>query len=314
MNPLLKTIAIALLGLGVFSVPLFAAMPDVPYGANYGQEMATPGTLNYVEGSAHLEGRLLNNRNLENIAMEPGQVLTTQTGKAEVLLTPGVFLRVDDHSAVKMISPGIANTQVELVHGELAVEVDEIHAQNDLQILDGNVNTQLVKKGFYEFMANPAKVLVFSGQAEVEARDGKYQKVKGRHEMALVPDARLKSVKFNINDAKDQLYRWSKLRSKYQAEAYNQMYGEYGGWDGYGPGWYWNPYMMGFAYGGGPFWNPFGWGFGYDPGYWGSGWGGGPWWGPTFFGGGFHGGGFHGGGFHGGGFHGGGFHGGGGRR
>ncbi len=307
MRTLSKAIPIVLLGLGVSCIPVFAAMPDVPDTANYGQEMPLPGTLNYVEGTAHLEGRLLNDRNLGSISMEPGQVLATQTGKAEILLTPGVFLRVNDHSAVRMISPDIVHTQVELVRGEAGVEVDQIHPQNDLEIVDGGFNTQLVKKGFYEFTAYPARVLVFSGQAEVEVRDGRYKKVKGSHEMAMTPGATPRAVKFNVDDAKDELYNWSKLRSQYEAEAYSQMEGEYGGWGGYYPGWYWDPYMMGFAYGGGPFWNPFGWGLypwgGFYGGYYG------------FRGGGFYGGrAFGGGGFHGGGFGGGGFHGGGGRR
>lgn len=326
MRAQLKTIPIILLGLAVLSLPVSAASPDVPGGTSYGQEIPNPGTLNYVEGTAHLQGRLLKNSNVGSATMAPGQVLSTQKGKAEILLIPGVYLRVSDHSAVKMISPDITNTRVELVRGEAGVEVDEIHSQNNLVIVNKGVNTQLVKRGFYEFIANPPRVLVFSGQAEVEARDGKYKKVKGHHEMALAAGAKLKARKFNVKDAKDELYRWSKLRSQYEAEAYKQMEGEYGGWNGYYPGWYWNPYMMGFAYGGGPFWSPFGWGlgYGYYPGYWG-GWYGSPWWGSGigFYGGGVYGGrdfdhdglGFRGGGFHGRGFHGGlhggeGFHGG----
>ncbi len=307
MRSLFRTFLIIFLGLGVLSLPLFAASPDVPDGANYGQETANPGTLNYVEGTAHLEGRLLKNSNVGGVTMEPGQVLTTQNGRAEILLMPGVYLRVGDHSAVKMISPDITFTQVKLVRGEAGVEVDETYKGNDLGIVDGNVSTWLIKKGFYEFTTNPARVRVFKGEAAVEVRDGKYKKVKSHHEMALAEGARQKARNFNVNDAQDELYQWSKLRSQYQAEAYNQMQGEYGGWDGYGPGWYWNPYMMGFAYGGGPFWSPFGWG----PGYWGGwGWGGwgwgGPWWGPGF---GFYGSGFY-PGFYGGGFYGGGFYGG----
>jgi len=38
-------------------------------------------------------------------------------GKAEILLTPGAFLRVGGDSAVKMISPGLTNTQVEVQRG-----------------------------------------------------------------------------------------------------------------------------------------------------------------------------------------------------
>ncbi len=327
MRTLIKTIPIIWVSLGFFAIPVFAK-PDLPDTSNYGQQMPGPGALNYIEGMAHLDGQLLNNKNVGNLDMEPGEVLTTQTGKAEILLTPGAFLRVAGHSAVKMISPGLTDTEVQIVRGEAAVEVDETHKGNDLGIVDGNISIWLIQKGFYEFTANPARVRVFKGQAAVEVYDGKYKKVNGGHEMYLMPGAMQKTPKFNIQDAQDNLYRWSELRSRYEAEAYHQMEAEYDGWDGAGPGWYWDPYMADYAFGGGPFWSPWGWG----PGYWGGwGWGGWGWdgWGPGmgfygagfypgFYGGGFYGGGFGGGGFHGGGFHGGGgfggggFHGGGG--
>jgi hypothetical protein len=323
---LLKTVPILLLGLSL-SIPAAAAGADIPSG-NYGREPVNPGALNYVEGTAHLQGKLLKNSGVGSVVMAPGQVLSTQKGRVEILLIPGVYLRVGAHSAVKMISPELNNTKVQLVRGEAGVEVDEIHSQNNLVIVDNGVDTQLAKRGFYEFIASPPKVLAFSGQAEVQVNNGKYKKVTGEHEMGLGQGAKHKARKFNINDAKDQLYQWSKSRSQYEAEAYNQMGGEYNGWSGYYPGWYWDPYMMGYAYGGGPFWSPFGWGAGFYPGYWGPGYWGGPWWGPGvgFYGGfypGFYGGGFYrhydfdrdgdfhrGMGFHGGGFHGRAFHGG----
>src|SRR6202041_142865 len=92
-------ITAALLGMGLVCAPAFAANP------------ARPGTVNYIEGTAYLDGRQLNNQNVGNAELDPGQVLSTAQGKAEVLLTPGIFLRLDDNSAVKMISPDLTNTQ-----------------------------------------------------------------------------------------------------------------------------------------------------------------------------------------------------------
>ncbi len=114
---------IAIAGLGLFGMPVFGAdVPNPTQPANF----PDPGTLNYVEGSVHLDGRLLTNRNVANDEMRAGQELTTGAGKAEILLTPGIFLRVDSNSAVKMISPDLAETQVELLRGRAGVEVDQI--------------------------------------------------------------------------------------------------------------------------------------------------------------------------------------------
>ena len=62
-----------------------------------------------------------------------GQSLKTQAGKAEILLTPGVFLRLEDRSSVKMISPGLLDTEVVLEQGEATVEVAEIHKENNVR-------------------------------------------------------------------------------------------------------------------------------------------------------------------------------------
>jgi len=297
-----------LLGLGMLGAPAFAAEP------------ARPGTVNYVEGAASLEGRQLNAKDVGSIDLEAGQVLSTGAGKAEVLLTPGVFLRLDDNSAVKMISPDLTLTQVELVKGRAGIEVDEIHEQNNLQIVDAGVTTRLEKTGYYEFNATNPTAMVFKGKAAVEM-GGKTRELKDHHELALTgdvqPGAKLKPADFDTH-AQDELYNWSSLRSQYLAEANNEMAGEYYGTGAY-PGWYWDPYAWGYTFiGGGPFYSPFGWGFypfgwgGYYGGYYGYGRGG---YGRYGYRGGYAGvhggegfGGFHGGG---GGFHGGG---GGGRR
>lgn len=315
---------------------------------------ARPGTVNYVDGSAFLDGSKINSQSIGQAELDAGQVLTTQEGKAEILLTPGIYLRVGEHSAVKMISPEITPTIVEVQRGRAAIEVDEIYKQNDLQVMVGGVNTYITKNGYYEFRADQPSVLVYKGEARVDEGDGRYRKVKGSHELALAQGAFSKPRKLHAEDAKDSLFQWSSLRSQYLAEANQQIAGEYAGMSGFSPGWYWDPYGYGYTFIGlDPFFSPFGWGF-YPPWYggfyggWGTGYyggyygmnggyyGGGRTWaghggmrsgsvgsprmgaGNSGFRGGvgLGGGGFHSGGsFHGGGFGGGGgFHGGGGRR
>jgi hypothetical protein len=300
---------IAVAGLGIFALPAFGA--DAPNPAAPANP-ARPGTVNYIEGAAFIDGRPLNSHNAGSNALNPGDVLTTGAGKAEILLTPGIFLRVDDQSAVKMISPDLTQTQVELEKGRAAVEVDQIFPQNMVQIVDGGVTTQLMKTGYYEFDADQPEAMVFDGRAEVQLTNGKWETVKNHHELALVADgARDKSVNFNSHPANDELYNWSSLRSRYLAEANNQIAGEYAYEPGFNPGWYWDPYMWDYTYLGlDPFFSPFGWGF-YP---WGGLYGGLGFYGGGFYGGrGYYGGrGFRGGGFHGGGFRSGGFHGGGG--
>jgi hypothetical protein len=174
---------------------------------------------------AYLDGRQLDNQNMGTAELDPGQVLTTSDGKAEVLLTPGIFLRLDDHSTVKMISLDLTQTQVEIEQGRAAVEVDQIFPQNQVQILDCGVTTQVVKPGYYEFDATHPEVMVFKGQAEVEVGN-KWEEVKDHHELDLsgvANGAREKTANFYTRGAQDELFNWSSLRSQYLAEGNNNQ-------------------------------------------------------------------------------------------
>jgi len=334
---------VALLGLTVASLSARASEP------------ARPGSINYIEGSVSLDGHALSAKDVGNLDVDSGQVLSTGQGKAEMLLTPGVYVRLDDNSAVKMVSPDLTQTQVEVTQGKAGVEVDEIFKQNNIQISMDQVPTELQKDGFYEFNAGAGTVMVFRGKAAVELGDGRTRELKDHHQFTVSelndngrPLNKEKPVSFEASASQDDLYNWSSLRSEYQAEANNQIAGEYYG-SGFEPGWFWDPYAWDYTFiGMDPFFSPFGWGFypfgwyGWGGGYPGWGWYGGRGWygghhpvhapmhgrpgvargfagggfrsGGGFHGGGFAGGGFHGGGggFHGGGFGGGGFHGGGG--
>jgi hypothetical protein len=309
----ISSITIALLGLGLLGAPAFASA-QAPAGQATA-EPARPGTINYLEGKAYLDGQPLNPRDVGSIGLDAGQELRTGAGKAEVLLTPGVFLRVDSNSTVKMVSPDLILTQVEVEKGRAALEVDELHDQNNLQMVDAGVATRIEKVGYYEFNADKPTAMVFKGKATVELGNGKTKEIKEHHELLLAggangqPLTSEKTASFDPRATGDDLYNWSSLRSEYLAEANNQMAGQYGG-AGYYPGWFWDPYVSGYTFmGGGPFYSPFGWGF--YPFGWGGGFYGG-WYGRGGYYRGGYGRGGYGGGFHGGGMGGGGFHGGGG--
>jgi hypothetical protein len=234
------------------------------------QGSAVPGTLNYVEGKVSVGSQPLDSKSIGSETLKAGQSITTENGKAELLLTPGVFLRVGSNSSVKMISPGLTNTEIGVEQGEASVEVTEIHKQNDIRIDTDGVTTQLVKNGFYDFDAARNLLLVLDGEAIVE-ENGRQVKVKGGHEFTLNQNI-TKSQGFDKNTYESgDLYRWSSLRSAYLAEANVDAApayiagGGYGaGW--YGGGWYWNPWFSCYTFipGDGIFYSPFGWGF-YSP-------------------------------------------------
>lgn len=250
----------------ILAVLLSASSWASPSAAN----TALPGTLNYVEGQAALGKQPVDSSQIGNLTLKDGQSLTTNQGKAEILLTPGVFLRLGDHSSAEMISSSLTNTQV-AIEGQAMMEVAEIHPENNLRVTVDGVSTQLVKVGLYDSDANQAQVRVFKGKAIVFDGDRQIT-VKGGHELDLNAAGKLNSRSFDKKQyEQSDLYRWSSLRSSYLAEANVETANSYfvNGWYGpgwFGGGWYWDPWFGGYTFipGDGVFFSPFGWGF-YSP-------------------------------------------------
>ena len=285
------------LALAFGSVAAWAAIP------------AHPGMLNYVEGQASIDGRSVTNRNVGTADLGNGQVIETAAGKAEILLTPGVFLRLGENSAVRMDSNGLIDTKIAILRGRAMIEADNLQKGNNIQVLENGAVTRLEKNGIYSFGAAPNAVATFDGKVQVTENDKTVELGRGRSTDLQAP---LHPVKFDVKaDENDPLYQWSKVRSQYVAEANMQEAGVLAvnrdGW--YGPGWYWDPWfgMYSWIPGDGLFWGPFGWGF-YSPFT--------VWQAPVYYRGGFapvrgfvhapafrtfHGGTFHGGAFRGGG-------------
>lgn len=244
----------------LFAAVLFAAAQGA---------VARPGTVNYAEGQVLLDGQSVSAKDVGSVEAGAGRVLQTDNGKAEMLLFPGAFLRLGENSAVRMVSPALNDTRVELMQGKAMVEVDQIQSENRLVVVDNGLSARLTKKGIYGFDANQPMVSVYDGKAEVQRDDQSVEVGKGK-QLAMQPDSRLKPQKFDRNQT-DSLYEWSKLRSGYLAEANMasaQMVVVNNGPGWYTPGWYWNSWYdtWGFFPSAGLLYSPFGYGF-YSPAF-----------------------------------------------
>ena len=231
-----------------------------------------PGTLNYVEGQVAIDGQALNQSSAGSTTLGTGQSLSTDKGRAEILLVPGIFFRVGNNSTVQMISPDLANTTLTLQRGRALVEVASIFPANNVSVNENGVSTRLLKPGLYDFDADHSQVRVYDGKASVEI-DGRQVSVKGSHELSLNM-RKLKPQKFEKSRYEDDFYRWASLRSSYLTEANVDAARRYAGGSAwapglwYGSGWYWDPWFDGYTFipGDGVFYSPFGWGF-YSPGF-----------------------------------------------
>jgi hypothetical protein len=170
---------------------------------------ARSGMVNYVEGGVHIAGAPVKLDGAIFPDVKIGQTLATEAGHAEVLLTPGVFLRLDRNSSFRMLANKLTDTQIEILSGSALVEVDEILRDNHIAVKMGDSTTDLVKNGLYHFNADAGQIRAFDGRAQVSAASATAELKGGRTLLvgsALTPD------KFNKNKSKDELYLWSEQR------------------------------------------------------------------------------------------------------
>jgi hypothetical protein len=125
------------------------------------------GLIHYFEGAVYLGDQSLESRPGRFPSVPQGGELRTVAGRAEVLLTPGVFLRMGDQSVIRMIANDLSDTQVELETGSVIVDSGEPNLNTSVTLLYKNWKVHVLRKGVYRIDADPPRLWVRQGQAEV---------------------------------------------------------------------------------------------------------------------------------------------------
>jgi hypothetical protein len=249
---------------------------------------AHSGTLHYFEGDVSVDNTPIQSKAGRFSEIKEQSVLHTAQGRAEVLLTPGVFLRVGENSALKMLDNRLVSTRVEILSGTVILESDDPQMSikdSPVTLIYGNYAIQLVKHGLVEIRSDPSQIKVYKGEAVVDSTNGDSTSAGAANEHATVREGRLLPfsaalVTERFNDKiGDDLYLWARDRSQSLSAANmssalslnsnGSAYGNgYVGGSGSGPGnwtggWYFNPYFNVYTFvpAGGTFWNPWGYGF-----------------------------------------------------
>jgi hypothetical protein len=176
---------------------------------------ARSGVVQHVEGTAYLNDNQVEPRAGEFPNIKENQVFRTTEGMAEVLLTPGVFLRMGENSSIKMVSNKLTDTRVEVLSGSAMVECDDFPKDNAVTLLAKGNEVQLVKRGLYRLDADLGLLKVYDGEAIAKNESGQVTLHKGKQ--TLLTGA-LMAENFDPK-ADDDLYRWSDRRSGYLAKA-----------------------------------------------------------------------------------------------
>jgi hypothetical protein len=232
-------------------------------GVGYAQQAisAQSGMVHYIEGSVYANGKVVEPRFGQFPALRAGEELRTEDGKAELLLTPGAFLRVAEHSSVRMLSNRLSDTQVEVLSGSVMVECDELLKDNALALVFRGDTIRLEKHGLYRLDAEPAQFQVYDGVAVIQS-DGAQLTIKRGKAASL--DGLLVARNFNPQRY-DELYAWNRQRSGSLAyasiSAAQSLLDNRTAWNT--GGWMWSPLLDEFTFvpRNGLLSSPFGWQF-----------------------------------------------------
>ena len=193
-------------------VVLLAVDPAVIYAQNV--VSARAGLVHHADGRVLLDDKPIVHKVTQFSEVKENSELRTERGRAEILLTPGVFLRLGEDSRLTMLSSKLTDVRVRLDAGSAVIEIDELDKAVAITIVAGDQDVQLERTGLYHFDLFPdeaPRLRVFAGEALV----GKV-KVGAKKEVRL--DGDLTISKFNPEDT-DPLDRWSRRRASYVSMA-----------------------------------------------------------------------------------------------
>jgi hypothetical protein len=166
--------------------------------------------VHYLEGSVSVDGKHLERSPAAFPLLKTNSVMETEKGRAELLLTPGTFLRLDENSSVKMVSAALTATVVEILRGSAIL--DALAAQGDIPVTlrykDAAIRFE--KPGIYRVDCETGVLQAYSGEAVVtqQARDKRVDNSR-LYFFELGTDTN----KFS-DGADDEFYDWASNRNK----------------------------------------------------------------------------------------------------
>jgi hypothetical protein len=188
-----------------FVVPFCFCWPS------FSQEVvsARSGVVHFLQGAVSLDDQPLDRKAGAFPTMKEGSVLRTAKGRAELLLTPNVFLRLDENSAVRMLSSSLTDTRLEFLQGSMIL--DSISAPGDPAIALTYKQSQIhfPKHGAFRLDSDTDVLRAYSGEAEVLPAGGKPVSIDNAHLYFFTLG--LETNKF-MDGSDDEFYDWAKDR------------------------------------------------------------------------------------------------------
>lgn len=173
---------------------------------------AKSGMVSYIQGAVYNDDALIPDPIVAQFPyIKEGGSLRTAEGRAEVVMNPGVMVRVGENSALRMITNRFIDTRVELMQGAATVQLVEAEKDNSFTLVCKDATVAISKAGFYHFYAQPAAVKVFSGEARVQMGEQTIEVSAGK---MLQFDGGNATVQKFDKESTDSLDNWSGRRGE----------------------------------------------------------------------------------------------------
>jgi FecR protein len=185
---------------------------------------ARSGVINFAEGDVFLADAAIEQKAGKFPEIREGSELRTQAGRAEVLLTPGMVLRIGPDSSIRMVSGSLIDTRVEFRHGSAVIDISEDPAGTVARITYRDYELRFPKRGSFRLDSMPREFRVDNGEAEVAYVNKKRTLTKGQM-VSLYGGLEAESVHRSLTDGLDE---WS-MRRNQQIAADNPPPGDLNG-------------------------------------------------------------------------------------
>jgi hypothetical protein len=193
-----------------FAAVLFSSLP----AAAQPVLGAKSGIVNYVEGEVFLAEKALDLTPAQFPEIKENNVLRSEEGRAEILLTPGIVLRIGESTSFKMLTNRLVDTRLEFLTGSATVVAMDVAKETNVTFTYGDNTVTLAKEGIYRFDMKPGRLRVFKGAADVKTANGPVAVTAGK---SLSLEGTLAvAEKFNA-DLTDSLDHWTRRRDELMA-------------------------------------------------------------------------------------------------
>ena len=185
------------------------------------------GGINFITGDVTIErgGKALQQPVTDQDNLENGDVLTTGlSGRVEVLLNPGSYLRIAENSAFEMTDTSLQHLRIKLLRGSAIIEaVGTDDTELSIQVDTPDTSAVVLKRGIYRFnvlRGGGTEVLVRKGRALVGPMA---LVVKSGKMVTVTRSGNMSEVAKIGKREKDALELWSHDRAEYLASINRSM-------------------------------------------------------------------------------------------